>query len=111
MQTNKATQGEINLYKKIKSFEVRANIGNSSAGYGWRPVCGGHYLGRECHPSEKTAITKGKIFVEDLKRRVDGSGCGACGDGCIDRKQCRVLEESPPIKAIPKKRARKVVTK
>lgn len=109
MQTKKATQGDINLYQKIKCFDVRATIGNSSAGYGWRPVCGGHYLGSECHHSEKAAITKGKIFVEDLKRRVESAGCGACGDGCVDRTQCRVVEENPPIKPTPKKRTRKAV--
>lgn len=72
MKTSTATQGEIKLYEKIKGFQVRALLGNSSAGYGWRPVCGGHYLGDECVHSEKYAITLGKIFVDQLKQRVDG---------------------------------------
>jgi hypothetical protein len=93
MQNKTATQGEINLYKKIKCFDVRASIGNSSAGYGWRPICGGHYLGGVCHSTEKAAITHGKILVDDLKRRVDAAG---------------VFESTRPQ---PKKRARKAVAK
>lgn len=107
MQNKQVTAGDLNLYQRIKGFEVRASIGNSNAGYGWRPVCGGHYLGRECLHSEKAAITQGKIFVAELKRRVESAGCGACNDGCVDRKQCRVVEESPPIAVIPKRRSPK----
>lgn len=77
MQTSTATQGEIKLYEKIKGFEVRGLLGNSSAGYGWRPVCGGHYLGNECTHSEKAAITQGKIFISELKRRIDSGPLAA----------------------------------
>lgn len=30
------------------------------------------------------------------KQQVGDTGCGACGDGCVDRPACRVAEESPP---------------
>ena len=73
MKNNAATIGDAKLYQKIKGFEVRATIGNSNAGYGWRPVCGGLYIGNECYPSERAAITQGKIIVDSLKRRVDSA--------------------------------------
>ena len=71
MNNNTATIGDAKLYQRIKGFEVRATLGNSSAGYGWRPVCGGVFIGNECFASEKAAVTKGKIYVNDLRRRVD----------------------------------------
>lgn len=30
------------------------------------------------------------------KQQVGDTGCGACGNGCVDRPACRVAEESPP---------------
>lgn len=107
--------GELAFYEKIKTGEVRALRGKSDKGEGWRPVCRGHYLGSACMPTEAQAISKGKIFMCELKARVEGVqqksikkdfGCGACNDGCAGRKQCRVVEESPPIKPV-KNRIRK----
>lgn len=121
MKNNTATIGDAKLYQKIKGFEVRATIGNSNAGYGWRPVCGGLYMGGECYSSERAAITQGKIIVDNLKRRVESGTavikriepCGACGDGCSDRLVCRLIDESPPVLAKPKKpsKRRKAVVK
>tara|TARA_R100000656_G_scaffold14096_1_gene14165 strand:- start:24 stop:311 length:288 start_codon:yes stop_codon:yes gene_type:complete len=72
MQIKKATLGEINLYAKIKDGEVRAIRGKSDKGDGWRPVCRGRYLGSACLTTESAAITNGKIFIAELKKRVEG---------------------------------------
>jgi hypothetical protein len=36
-------------------------------------------------------------LVEDLVLVLPASGCGACGDGCLERGSCRVSEESPSL--------------
>lgn len=72
MQTKPATRGEVNLYNHIKDGEVRAIRGNSDKGDGWRPVCRGRYLGGACLTTESAAITNGKIFIAELKKRVEG---------------------------------------
>jgi hypothetical protein len=84
-------------------------------------VCRGRYLGGACLTTESAAITNGKIFIEELRKRVEGLqktpikkhfGCGACNDGCAGPKQCRVVEESPPIKPVKNRiRKPKAVTK
>ena len=106
-----ATKGELNLYSKIHGRTVRALRGKSSAGDGWRPVCGGIYLGNQCSDTEKEAIANGVKFVEKLKRLIDTvqkteSGCGACSDGCRDMPQCRVIADSPAMPSIKKRRNR-----
>lgn len=68
----KASAGELAFYEKIKASEVRAIRGKSDKGEGWRPVCRGHYLGSACVGTESEAITKGKIFIGELKNRVEG---------------------------------------
>lgn len=72
MQIKKATLGEIKLYEQIKGYEVRSIVGNTGKGYGWRPVCRGRYLGSACLSTESAAITNGKIFIAELKKRVEG---------------------------------------
>lgn len=69
---NKASAGEKAFYEKMKTGEVRAIRGKSDKGEGWRPVCRGHYLGSACVGTESEAITKGKIFIGELKKRVEG---------------------------------------
>jgi len=69
----KVSAGEKAFYEKIKTGEVRANFGNTDKGTGWRPVCGGHYLGSACFDTETAAISNGKIYVSELKKRVDDS--------------------------------------
>ncbi len=64
--------GELAFYEKIKTGDLRAIRGNSEKGEGWRPVCRGHYLGSACVGTEAEAITKGKIFIGELKKRVEG---------------------------------------
>ena len=71
MQIKKATLGEINLYAQIKDGDVRAIRGKSDKGDGWRPVCRGRYLGSACLTTESAAITNGKIFIAELKKRVE----------------------------------------
>jgi len=71
-QKTNASAGEKAFYEKIKTGEVRAIRGNSDKGDGWRPVCRGHYLGSACVDTESEAITKGKIFIGELKKRVEG---------------------------------------
>lgn len=68
---NKPTKGEVNLYNQIKGGTVRALLGKSSAGDGWRPVCAGVYLGNECKPTEKAAIAYGEKFIAQLKAKVE----------------------------------------
>jgi hypothetical protein len=70
MQT-KPTKGEVNLYNKLKGGTVRALLGKTSAGDGWRPVCAGIYLGNQCSTTEKAAITYGQKFVEQLKQKIE----------------------------------------
>lgn len=114
MQIKKVTLGEIRLFEQIKDSEVRALVGISDVGNGWRPVCKGMYLGRACYSTEKEAIKNGEKIVAELKRQVEAAipavkkvePCGACGDGCVGREECRVIEESPPIKEPVKKRGR-----
>jgi hypothetical protein len=67
-----ASAGELAFYEKIKTGEVRAIRGKSDKGEGWRPVCRGYYLGSACVETEAQAISKGKIFVSELKNRVEG---------------------------------------
>lgn len=67
----KVSAGELAFYEKIKNAEVRAFRGKSDKGEGWRPVCRGHYLGSACMPTEAQAISKGKIFMCELKNRVE----------------------------------------
>lgn len=74
MQLTKATEGDKKLLSFIKDREVRAIRGITSAGDGWRPAVGGRYLGRTCVSSEGEAIKQGKIFVSELKRKVEGTG-------------------------------------
>lgn len=119
MKTKKVTLGEIRLYEQIKDSEVRALVGISDVGNGWRPVCKGMYLGRACYSTEKEAIKQGEKIVAELKRQVEAAipavkkvePCGACGDGCVGRDECRVKEENPPLKAPVKKRVRNRKTK
>lgn len=72
IQKTNASAGEVAFYEKIKTGEVRAIRGKSDKGEGWRPVCRGHYLGSACVSTEGEAITKGKIFIGELKKRVEG---------------------------------------
>lgn len=65
--------GEKAFYEKIKAGEVRAIRGKSDKGDGWRPVCRGLYLGSACVGTEGEAITKGKIFIGELKKRVESA--------------------------------------
>lgn len=71
-QNTNASAGEKAFYEKIKTGEVRAIRGKSDKGEGWRPVCRGHYLGSACVSTESEAISKGKIFIGELKKRVEG---------------------------------------
>lgn len=68
---NKPTKGEVNLYNQIKGGTVRALLGKSSAGDGWRPVCAGVYLGNECKTTEKAAISYGEKYFAQLKAKVE----------------------------------------
>ena len=71
MQNNKtATNGEISFYKQICGKKVTALIVHSNKGKGWRPVCGGKYLGDETFGLEAEAIKAGKKFIADLTQRV-----------------------------------------
>lgn len=108
MQSNKVTSGELAFYEKIKNGEVRAILGKTDKGEGWRPVCKGRYLGAACVSTERQAIRHGKIFIAELKRRVDTANkpsinemvcCDVCGDfsSCRDRGICRFVDENPPV--------------
>jgi hypothetical protein len=70
MQISKISRGDSALYEKLKGAEVRATQGNSSVGYGWRPVCRGVYLGNECKPSEAAALIYGKKWLAELGQKV-----------------------------------------
>jgi hypothetical protein len=70
MQNSKTTQGYSILLHKLNGCEVRATLGSSSAGYGWRPVCRGIYLGNECKPSEADALTYGKKWLAELRQKA-----------------------------------------
>ena len=72
MQIKQASVGERRFYESIKDAEVRAIRSNTDKGDGWRPVCRGRYLGSACVPTEQQAISEGKIFLSELKRRVEG---------------------------------------
>lgn len=72
MKNNKtATTGEVSFYNQVQGKKITAINGNSSKGTGWRPVCGGKYLGEHVCPTEKEAIIEGKKFMAELKRRVE----------------------------------------
>jgi hypothetical protein len=70
-QNLKASSGDVAFYEKIKTGAVRALLGKSDKGNGWRPVCRGHYLGSDCVSTEAEAIRRGKIFVAELRKRVE----------------------------------------
>jgi len=72
MQNNNqtATAGEKSFYAEIQGKKITATNGNSNNGTGWRPVCGGKYLGELIYPSESAAIKGGKGFMDELKQRI-----------------------------------------
>ncbi len=66
----KASAGDVALYKQLKNGTVTAVNGNSNAGKGWRPTCKGAYLGREVYSTEKAAVIAGREFLVQLEARV-----------------------------------------
>lgn len=72
MKNNKAaTTGEVSFYNEVQGKKITAINGNSGKGLGWRPVCGGKYLGEAVCTTESEAIIEGKKFMAELKRRVE----------------------------------------
>jgi hypothetical protein len=72
MQNNRtsATNGEVSFYNEIRGKKITAVVGHSNRGKGWRPVCGGKFLGEEVFENEGAAISGGKRFISDLTQRV-----------------------------------------
>jgi hypothetical protein len=72
MQNNNrtATTGEVSFYNEIRGKKITAVVGHSNRGKGWRPVCGGKFLGEEVFENEGAAISGGKRFISDLTQRV-----------------------------------------
>lgn len=66
----KVTAGDQKICDRLKGGRVTALLGNSAAGYGWRPVCKGLYLGNSCSTSEASAIKAGEKYLSELEGRV-----------------------------------------